>query len=192
MISFEGMKAEESKSGKYESLPAGPYVATIKNVMIDGEKPDQSLVLRMDIIEGEYAGYFTKRYKHDQEAGGQYAVRYKGDFRLRIPNPDNPRALYPESDKRRFNDAIWRIEKSNDGFHWAGDEKTLIGKTVGLSMQEDTYNGATFTRIARLEVAQDVRAGIVKPMAPRKRQEPAAPVPDPLGFNPVDVEVPFF
>ena len=89
----------------------------------------------------------------------------------------------------RRSDAIWRIEKSNEGFHWDWDEKKLIGKVIGINMQEDEYNGNRFTRIGRLEVAQDVRSGIVGVMPPRKRQEQTA---EPAGFTAVEnIEVPF-
>lgn len=181
MINYAGMKAEESKSGEsFGQLPAGPYVAGIQNVKIDGVAPDQTLVLRVDVIEGEHAGYFTKRYQHDTQASsGKYPVKYKGDYRLRIPHPQSS-SQYPDSDIRRMNDMIFRVETSNPGFHWDGDETKLKGKVVGINMQEDEFNGISFTRIGRLETANDVRNGIVKAMKPRKRQEAqqAAPVLD--------------
>ena len=170
MIQYNGMKAEENKNESYGQLPAGPYVGGVQNEKIDGVSPDQWLVLRLDVIEGEYTGYFTKRYQHDSQMGGMYPAKYKGDYKIRIPNP-NSSSQYPESDIRRFNDMIYRIESSNPGFHWDGDETKLKGKVVGFSMQDDEYNGNQFTRIARLETANDVRNGIVKVMKPRKRQD---------------------
>lgn len=188
MKAYDGFKSE-AQGNKFEQLPAGPYEAKILNVKIDGQEPDQTLVLRLDIIEGEYKDYFTKRYQHDKENASQYEARYKGDFKLRIPNDANTNARYPDSDKRRFNDAIWRIEKSNEGYHWDWNEKGLIGKIIGINMQDDEYNGNRFTRIGRLEVAQDVRSGIVGVMPPRKRQEQTA---EPAGFTAVEnIEVPF-
>ena len=199
MIQFEGMKSEEQKNTRFEQLPAGPYVGRIIDAKLEGEKPDQQLVLRLEVAEGEYAGYFGKRYQHDSEAGGQYSPRYKGDFKLRVPNDANPNARYPETDKRRFNDATWRIEQSNPGYVFQGDEKTLRGKMVGFSMQEDTYNGNTFTRIARLERVMDVKNGLIKVMPPRQRKQntgsvemPTGPVSGGDGFLPVEnIEVPF-
>lgn len=195
MIKYDGMKAEESKREGYGQLPAGAYVAGIKDVKIDGEVPDQSLVLRLDIIEGEYTAYFTKRYQHDsQNDTYRFQAKYKGDFRLRIPHSQSS-SQYPETDKRRFNDMIFRVQSSNPGFIFDGDETKLKGKVVGISMQEDEYNGSKFTRIARFETADDVRKGNVKVMSPRKRQEdtqaPAAPA-APAGFTTVETdELPF-
>lgn len=190
MIHFDGMKAEEQKSESYPQLPEGPYIAQINNVKIDGTEPDQTLILRIEVTEGEYAGYFTKRYQHDSERGGQFAVKYKGDYRLRIPHP-NSSSQYPDSDKKRFNDMIFRVEKSNPDFHWDGDENKLKGKAIGINMQKDTYNGNEFTRIGRLETVSEIRAGNVRTMKPRKPREDnqaeAAPT-----FTPVEnVELPF-
>lgn len=172
MINYEGMKAEES--GRFEQLPAGPYVAQVKAVKVDGAAPDQTLVMRLEVAEGDYAGYFGKRYQHDAgRTNSAYPAKYKGDYRLRVPNPANQNSRYPESDKRRFNDMIFRMEKSNPGYHWDGDENKLVGKLVGINMQEDSYNGSVFTRIGRLEIADDVRNGLVKAMAPRKPRDEA-------------------
>ena len=51
MKKVNGFKSEAPKTG-YPMLPAGAYVCGIKNVKIDGQEPDQQLVLLMDIIEG--------------------------------------------------------------------------------------------------------------------------------------------
>ena len=171
MINYAGMKSEERK-GAYGQLPAGPYVGIIRATKIDGDAPDQYLVIRLDVAEGEYKDYFKKRYEHDSSNNSKYEPKYKGDFRLRIPNPNNMKAQRPELGLASFNDALWRIEKSNPGkvlYTENGlDENRLKGLTVGFSMQDDSYNGNPFTRIAKLEVADDVRNGLVKKMEPRK------------------------
>ena len=170
MKQYEGFKSEASGK-KYPMLPAGTYVAGIKNVKIDGDEPDQQLVLRLDIIEGEYAGYYTKRYENDSQGAGydqQYQAKYKGDLRIQVPNPDNTKRSHPEWDVRTFNNAIYCIEQSNPGYKWDWDEKKLKGKTVGINVREGTYNGNVYTQIGRLEVAEDVRQGIVETMKPKK------------------------
>lgn len=192
MKAFNGFKSEASN--KIESLAAGPYVAVIKAVKIDGLEPDQALILRMDVSEGPYAGYFMDRWDREQKkANGKYEPKYKGDYRLRIPNDANTRAMYPESDKKRFNDAIYRIEKSNDGYHWDWNENGLVGLTVGINMQQDEYNGVPFTKIGRLEIADDVRKGIVKPMQPRERKDSTPQIDQQSGMAKVEqVDVPWF
>ena len=52
MKQFEGFKSE-ARAERYPMLPAGAYVCGIKNVKIEGQEPDQQLVLRLEIVEGE-------------------------------------------------------------------------------------------------------------------------------------------
>lgn len=195
MKAFDGFKSEKSNTGAgFGQLPAGAYVGKITSVKIEGAEPDQTLAIAVDVTEGEHAGYFSRRLKHDQEMGGQFEVRYKGVYRLRIPNPANTRAMYPDSDKKRFGDAIWRIEASNPGYHWDWNEKGLVGRAVGFSMQDCTYNGNPYTAIGRFEVVDDVRAGNVPMMKPRKPRGDAsasAPADVPAGFTQVEEELPF-
>ena len=195
MKPFDGFRSEAATT-KTEQLPAGVYVAQVKAVKIDGEEPDQSLIIRVDISEGPYAGYYTKRFKRESENdSSRFPARYKGDYRLRIPNDDNKRAMYPESDKRRFNDAMFKFAKSNPGYEWDWNERGLVGKTIGINVRQGTYNGAEFTRIGRLEVADDVRRGIVQvmaPMAPKSDASYDPPIDAQTGFVQVNTEdVPF-
>ena len=166
MIRFEGLKPEAMNTA-YPMLPAGPYIGKIFATKIDGEEPNQSLILRLDITEGEHTGYFKAKYEHDKAGGGRFEPKYRGDYKLRIPHPQSG-SQYPESDKRKFNDTIWRIEQSNPGYRFDGDETKLAGKTIGISIQEGTYNDKPFTAVGRLEIVDDVRKGLVKVMNPRK------------------------
>jgi hypothetical protein len=193
MRAYSGFKSEASSS-KPKMLPAGPYVAKIKGVKIEGREPDQTLILRVDVCEGPYTNYFFNRYTEESKSS-RYDVKYKGDYKLRIPNDENTKALYPESDIKRFNDAIFRIEKSNEGYHWDWNEQGLKGLTVGINMQEDEYNGYKYTKIGKLEIADDVRAGIVKPMEPKEKRgdaDDSAHIDQQSGFVAVETdELPF-
>lgn len=169
MINYNGMKAEESSSN-IGQLPVGVYVAKTLDARIE----DGSLVLYLDVAEGDYQGFYMRKFEA-QKAGASTSKygdpRYKGTFRLRIPQQDGPNAEYYETNVRRMNDMGYRYEQSNPGYRWDGNELKLKGKLVGINVQEDTYNGNTFTRIGRLEIVDDVRNGLVKPMKPRQRKE---------------------
>ena len=182
----------EAPATAYPMLPAGAYVCGIKNVKVEGEEPDQQLVLRLDIIEGEYAGYYTKRYQHDGNGAGKWEAKYKGDFRIQIPDERNTKRQHPEWDQRALNNAMWAIETSNPGFHWDGEhEMDLKGKIVGINVREGIYNGSAYTQIGRLEAADDVRKGIVKPMKARTDNSslPQTTPTDPQsGFTAVETE----
>ena len=195
MAKIPGFKSEAPAKG-FPMLPKGAYVAGIKNVKIDGDAPDQQIVFRVDVIEGEQAGYFTKRYNHDKDNAQQYDPKYKGDFKIQIPNPDNERRR-TEWDLKKLNNTVWAIETSNPGFKWDGDTDHIgqfKGKTVGINMQYGTYNGVGYTRIGQFCVADDARKGIVPPMkdledrmgdAPASAPAAAAPA----GFTPVETDV---
>lgn len=195
MISYEGMKSEASGQG-YAMLPEGPYIAKITAVKIDGAAPNQSLVIRTEITEGDYKDYFTKRFQAESaQEGRTFPPKYKGDFRLRIPHPQSS-SQWPESDKRKLNDAIYRIENSNPGYHWDGDENKLVGKAVGINMQLGTFNDREYTQIGRFEIVEDIRKGLIKTMKPKKPAyssdygQQAAPA-VPAGFTPAEEEIPF-
>ena len=199
MAKINGFKSEAPKKG-FAMLPEGAYVCGIKNVKIDGKAPDQQIVLRLDIIEGDWAGYYTKRYNHDKENADKYDAKYKGDFRIQIPDADNTKRQHPEWDLKTLNNSIWCIEQSNPGFHFDGDTDhigQLKGKIVGINVRGGSYNGSEYTQIGKLEVADDVRNGLVKPMKRKPdtmgtvdNTAPAAV--DPSGFTPVDTdELPF-
>ena len=166
MIKYSGMKAEESGK-KNNQLPAGAYVVQVLDAQVEGKEPDQRLAVVFEIAEGPYKGWYMAKYKAQKERGSNYEIKYKGVLRLRIPNPDNKNAQYPESDQRRFNDMIARFTNSNpdaelfsdDGF----DETKLKGLLIGISVVEDEYNGAAFTKPVRFENVEDVRNGTVGP-----------------------------
>ena len=200
MIQYEGMKAEENKSDSFRQLPVGAYVAKVLKTEIDGTAPNQALIIGLDVAEGEFENFFMNKFLSAKAAGSKFGeVKFKGTYRLRIPNSSNKEDPYPETTFRRFNDMIYRFQASNPGFTWTGDESKLVGLLVGINMQEDSYNGNMFTRVGKLENVQDVRDGKVKHMKPRQRQGTATPamampepVDEPSGFTPVEtVELPF-
>lgn len=169
MKPINGFKPEAPKAG-YPMLPKGLYIGTIQAVKIEGAAPDQQLVLRIDITEGEYAGYYTKRYHSDKDAGGKYEVRYKGDFKIQIPDEANTKRQHYDWDLRTLNNSIWAIEDSNDGYHWDWNESGLKGKAIGINVREGSYNGSPYTIIGRLESVKAIKAGtakVMKDLAPR-------------------------
>ena len=201
MKQINGFRSEPRQSGTI-LLPAGPYIGKIKNVKIDGNEPDQRLILRLDVSDGDYANYFTDRYARDdkryEKKESKYPAKYKGDLKIRIPNPDNPNSKYPDSDLATFNDAIWCIEESNPGYHWDWDEKSLIGLTVGFSVRKGTYNDKPFSTIAKLESAPEVRMGnvaVMDPLPPRNdAPKYVPPVTQQVGYTEVQMtedELPF-
>lgn len=180
MIKYNGMKAEV-RTGAVKQLPAGPYVAKVLSVQIEGREPDQRLAVYLDIAEGEFKDFWMKKYRaqKDRETADR-KVTYKGILRIRIPNPDNKNAMYPEKDIANFNDMIGRFQASNPGFEWDGEETKLAGLLIGISVQEDSYNGYPFTKPVRFEIVDDVREGKVPVMAPKNREDEPDPTTAPM------------
>ena len=186
MKPISGFKSQRSNAG-FEKLPAGCYVAQIKMAWVEGQPPQQFLILRVEITEGEYAGYYTKRWKHDQDNGGKYEPKYKGDFKLRVPDERNN---YPESDQKRLEDAMAKIEESNAGYHWDWNEAGLKDQYIGINVQPGEYNGIPFTRIGGLESVDDVRTGKAVPMKAREPRGDAyePPIDQQSGFQQVNTD----
>ena len=186
---YEGF-APKAPSTKPDDLPAGAYEAVIKAARVeDTAYGGQRLILALDVIAGEHAGHYQKRFDYDS-ANGNFTPKWKGTFRQSIPTGDGS-----EKDgwtRRSFEGAIWAIEQSNPGYQWNWDEKSLTNLKVGISVRnkEWEYNDMTgwTTEIGRLENIAEVQAGKVKLMKdkplPSKPNTPDAP----SGFTPVETD----
>lgn len=178
MIKYNGMKSE-IRGGTVRQLPAGPYVAKVLSVQIEGKAPAQRLEVYLDIAEGEHTDYWMKKYRAQKaRETPDRKVTYKGIIRVTIPNEQNKTRDF-ERDSVSFNDMIGRFEASNPGFQWDGEEAKLAGLLIGISVQEDTYNGYPFTKPVRFEIVDDVRAGKVAALPPKQETEPD-PTPAPM------------
>lgn len=127
------------EAGEFKRPEAGPYICKITSAE---DVPDKQYIkVGYDIAAGEFEGYYTKtREDHPEwEWVGQYVKSYK------------PKALPM---LKRFCSAI---SKSNGSFIFdAGtvnsDEKTLVGKKIGLIFQEEEYYGNDGEKKTRLTV----------------------------------------
>ena len=178
MIKYNGMKAEV-RGGTIRQLPAGPYVAKVLSVQIDGREPAQRLEVYVDIAEGEFTDFWMKKYKAQKaKETADRKVTYKGIMRVWVPNENNKNRDF-DKDVVSFNDMIGRFKASNPGFEWDGEETKLAGLLIGISVQEDSYNGYPFTKPVRFEIVSDVREGKVATLPPKQGDEPD-PTPAPM------------
>lgn len=122
---------------------AGAYVCEIKSVEDLTDK--EYLKIGFDITEGEYAGYYSKvREEHpdwDWGSAGVYCRSYK------------PTAL------GMFKRMCSAVTKSNPGYAFDGDknadEKTLVGKKVGIVLREEEYYGNDGEKRTRVSVQRE-------------------------------------
>lgn len=160
MKAFSNYEAKRSTSNK-ETLPAGGYVCQIQGARVEQYNNGfSSLVLAIDVIEGEYAGIWKKDYDNNDRED----KKWRGTFRISIPKDDGS-----EQDawtKRTFGNAMWAIEQSNPGYTWDWDEKKLKGKKIGVIYRnrEWEYNGNTgwTTEAGGSESVENIRAGKFK------------------------------
>jgi len=174
MINYQG-NFEAKKNVTVENLPAGSYIGKIKDARIEQQtingRTYDRLVLEMDVTEGPHKDHYTKAF--EAASGGQYPAKYKGVYRISIPQHGDQ---YEAMNKRILEGAAWAFEQSNKGYHWDWDESKLKGLSVGFSVREADYllddaegvRSGTTTEICKLESVDDVRAGTIK--IPKRRE----------------------
>lgn len=134
--------SDVTEAGDFRRPTAGAYICKITDVIDIEEK--QYLKVFYDFVDGEYKDYYTElRENHpDWDWAGAYVKSYK------------PTAL---SLFKRFCSAV---SKSNGGFVFdAGEinseERTLVGKKIGLVLQEEEYYGNDGSVKTRLKVFKE-------------------------------------
>lgn len=128
------------ESGDYTRPTPGAYICIIENVEDISEK--EYLKVTYDIAEGEFKGYYHEMRENNPEWSwaGAYTKSYK------------PTAL------PMFKRFCTSVSRSNGNFVFDGgkvnsDEKTLIGKKVGLLFREEEYYGNDGEKKTKLSVA---------------------------------------
>lgn len=124
----------QATTGDFNRLPAGGYICRITLAddvpMDDKTGKGDYLKIEFDIAHGEYKDYFEKQYE-------RFASFWGGSF-IRS---------YKEKALGMFKHFTNCIEQSNAGYVWAWDEKSLMGKYVGLVIGYEEYvNGSGETK----------------------------------------------
>lgn len=114
------------------------------------------LDVALDVCEGEYSGYYQKRFDADQNED----KKWKGVVKLNIPKGDGT-----EQDGwtiKSFNTALCNIEDSNAGYTWDNVLDHLKGKLIGLVLRNREFdvNGKTgfYSEPFKLITVEDARA----------------------------------
>lgn len=114
-----------------EKIELGPHICKISDVRIEKNKGKEGkefevLVLVFDMTEPDkQAGFYARKFKEDADKDAMTA-KWKGNFRINLPNDDG--FEMDEKTKSNFKTIISSIEKSNNGYTWDWEEKSLIGK----------------------------------------------------------------
>ena len=83
MKQYSDFKAEKTASGR-ELLPVGGYVCEIKSAKEEVYSWGSRLVLAIEVIEGEYAGF----WKRDFDNNTRDDKKWRGIFRINCPTDD--------------------------------------------------------------------------------------------------------
>ena len=113
------------ESGSFKKLPVGGYVVKILDATDVPEK--EYLRISFDVAEGEYKGFFAEEYKNDTRDGKKW------------PNAGTFIRSYKSKALPMLKGFTTAVEKSNKGYSWDFDEKTLKNKVVGLVLGEEEF-----------------------------------------------------
>lgn len=135
------------EAGSFEKLPVGGYICKYVNVE-DIEKKEY-LYMEFDIAEGEFKDYYKKLQENLKFWGGRVYRSYK------------------ENALPMFKRMCSAVSKSNAGFVFDGgkqnsNEKTLVGKLVGIVLGEEEYMGNDGTKKTRLYVYSECSVDDIK------------------------------
>ena len=173
------------EAGDYTRLLAGGYVCKYTKVEDVAEK--EYLYMEFDIADGEFKEYFKELEKSVGFWGGKVYRSYK------------------ESALPMFKRMCSSVAKSNPGFVFDGgkqnsNEKTLVGKFIGIVLGEEEYIGNDGSTKKRLYVYRecdinDIKKGNFKVPELKKLKEAGSPTPTNTEFVNVqdgsEEEIPF-
>lgn len=117
-------------------------VAGIKQATVQEDDYGAKLCILFDIAEGDHIGWYQEEFKSQQPRPGE-EKRWKGVLRLWLPKHDG--SEQDEWTIRTLKGFTTAIEKSNPGYQWNWDERSLAGKYIGILYRNEEweFNGST-------------------------------------------------
>ena len=114
-------------------------VAGIKKAIVQEDDYGAKLCILFDIVEGENTGFYQEKFEGNPNAD----KKWKGVLRLWLPTNDGSEK--DEWTKRTLKGFTTSIEKSNPGYTWNWEERSLAGKYIGILYRNEEweYNGMT-------------------------------------------------
>lgn len=167
------------EAGELKHLPAGAYICKIIEATDVVDK--QYLDIYFDIVDGEYKGYFTALFENTGKQYGRITRSYKD-------KGDSEHVVL-----KFFKAFITAVVKSNPGYTWNWDEKTLNNKLCVVVFRDEEYkvDGVVKVMAKPFEIRsiEALKKGLIK-IPPMKKLEPeVAPVVAPIEIN--DEDLPF-
>lgn len=189
---FSNYDKTQAFDGDFETLTLGGHILVIKGTKIESYDWGDVLVLAIDIDEGEHKGFYQRQY--DRRKADKPDAKWPGTWRQVIPKDDG--SDKDNKTKSFFKGMTTCIEKSNPGYTWNWDERTLASKKVGGIFGQEEFETTTgevklATKCFYLRSVDAIRKGVEVPPVKRLKKEPkdisGAPFPDdndtPLPFD---------
>lgn len=112
------------------SLEAGGYELTIKGARVEDFNDFSILKVAFDIVNHDkYKNFFNDKFKQSLSKNPDAKWPNTGIFDVFIPKDDG--SENDELTKQSFKRFTTSVEKSNPGYVWNWNEKSLIGKMFG-------------------------------------------------------------
>lgn len=109
-------------------LPVGGYELTIVGAKVEQFTNCEILKVAFDIVNHEqFSGFYANRFKSAKAQNPD--AKWGGVFDVFIPKDDG--SELDGYTKQAFKRFITSVEKSNEGYVWNWDEKSLKGKAFG-------------------------------------------------------------
>ena len=109
-------------------LPVGGYELTIVGAKVEQFTKCEILKIAFDIVNHEqFSGFYANRFKSAKTQNPD--AKWGGVFDVFIPKDDG--SELDGYTKQAFKRFITSVEKSNEGYVWNWDEKSLKGKAFG-------------------------------------------------------------
>jgi hypothetical protein len=143
MKKIENYETVQANSGEFARPVAGGYICEIVHVedvpYDENTAKGDYLKIEYDIADGELKGYYKDAF---EKFGGNWWAKFVRS--------------YKEKALGMFKQFTICVEESNSGYSWNWDEKSLVGKKVGLVIGEEEYEGNDGSIKTRLYV-KDVK-----------------------------------
>lgn len=173
---FSDYSNVQAFDGDFETLPLGGHICVIKGTKIESYDWGEMLVLALDIDEGEHKGFYQRQY--DRRKQDKPDAKWPGTYRQGIPKDDG--SDKDNKTKGFFKGMITCIEKSNPGYTWNWDEKSLAGKKIGGVFGQEEFIGTDgqvhlATKCVYVRTVDSIRKGVEVPKTKvlDNRPEPA-------------------
>lgn len=127
---------EVKEFSERRKLDINAAVAKVKQAVVKSTDYGDQLCILFDIAEGDYAGFYKEDFDRQMPKPGE-EKKWKGLLRLFLPTNDGSEK--DEWTKSTLKGMATAFEKSNPGYQWNWDEKSLAGKLIGILFRDEEW-----------------------------------------------------